>query len=217
MTTRPASPNPRDQLIVQPFPEPGPAIRTAYRELALAAHGSDEEKKALGDPAQLPRPWIPASCRTKMLREQLWDWLDQFVTWHNHEYVWDPAGVIPPCWPNHPHLAHELAVLADQRRRANTALNSDALEEWHRYSLPPFHDRLRNRVHDHCTDGHQTWPARSRYAAHNGDPHTQRRIQTFTTDISTMHQLLHDERATPPAGARLRAIQVDPATGEVLD
>jgi hypothetical protein len=40
--------------------------------------------------------------------------------------------VIPGCWPQHPHLVHEIAVLADQRRRAGTARTSDVLEEWHR-------------------------------------------------------------------------------------
>jgi hypothetical protein len=46
--------------------------------------------------------------------------LEALVTWLNHEYVWDVANVIPPCWP-HPHLVHEIAVLADQRHRAGQA------------------------------------------------------------------------------------------------
>ena len=217
MTPTPASSTAREELLVQPFPEPGPALRTAYRELALAAHGTDEQKKALGDPTGLPRPWIPATCRTKVLREQLWDWLDRFVTWLNHEYVWDPAGVVPPCWPNHPHLVHEIAVLADQRQRANRALDSDVLEEWHRYSLPPFIERVRNRVQDHCTDGHQPWPARSRYAAHNGVNHSKVRTLIFTIDTSGMQKLLDTEHAPPSTGAHLHAIQVDPQTGEILD
>jgi hypothetical protein len=47
---------------------------------------------------------------------------------------------IPACWPQHPHLVHEIVVLADQRRRAGHALTSDASKEWHRYSLPAFID-----------------------------------------------------------------------------
>jgi hypothetical protein len=39
----------------------------------------------------------------------------------------DVADVIPLCWPQHPHLVHEIAVLADQRRRAGPGLTSDAL------------------------------------------------------------------------------------------
>ena len=217
MTSTPNSPTSRDSLVVQPFPEPGPAIRTAYRELALAAHGTDEQKKALGDPTQLPRPWIPATCRTKVLREQIWDWLERFVTWFNHEYVWDPAGVVPPCWPNHPHLVNEIAVLVDQRRRASKALDSEVLEEWHRYSLPAFIERMRSRVHDHCADGHQPWPARSRYAAHTGDQHINHRIRSFAADTIEMQQLLDTEHTSTSVGARLRAIRVDPDTGEVLD
>jgi hypothetical protein len=52
------------------------------------------------------------------------------VTWLNHEYVGDDADVVPPCWPQHPHLMHEIAVLADQAPPRSQALTSDALEEW---------------------------------------------------------------------------------------
>ena len=53
--------------------------------------------------------------------------------------------MIPACWPQHPHLVHEIAVLADQRRRAGHALTSDALEEWHRHNLPAFTERMKSR------------------------------------------------------------------------
>ncbi|MGI8946624.1 MAG: hypothetical protein ACR2FV_01300 [Ornithinimicrobium sp.] len=204
-----------DHLLVLPFPEPGPALRTAYREIAQAVHGTEDQKKALGDPHQLPRPWDPATCRTKVLREQLWDWLDRVVTWLNHEYVWDPAGTIPPCWPRHPHLVHELAVLADHRRRAGRVLSSDAIEEWHRYNLPAFTERMRTRLQDHCTDGHQPWPARSRHVAHTGQQHTAHRAKAFNTDTETMQQLL--DEGSRPLGLRLHALRVDPDTVEVLD
>jgi hypothetical protein len=55
--------------------------------------------------------------------------LEAVVTWLNQEYIWDVADVIPPCWPQHPHLVHEIAVLADQRRRTSLAPTSDPLEE----------------------------------------------------------------------------------------
>ena len=64
-----------------------------------------------------------------------------YLTWSNHEYVWDVADIIPPCSPQFPHLVHEIAVLADQRHRAGQAVTSEALEEWHRYSLPSFTER----------------------------------------------------------------------------
>jgi hypothetical protein len=63
---------------------------------------------------------------------EVWSWLEAVVTWLNHEYVWDVADVIPPCWPQHPHLVDEIAVLADQRRRAGQAHTSDPLEDWQR-------------------------------------------------------------------------------------
>ena len=36
--------------------------------------------------------------------------------------LWDASTVIPSCWPHHPHLVHEIAVLADQRRKAGAPL-----------------------------------------------------------------------------------------------
>ena len=52
----------------------------------------------------LPRPWDPTSIREPQLRRELWTWLDHVVDWLNVEYVWDIVGIIPPCWPQHPHL-----------------------------------------------------------------------------------------------------------------
>jgi hypothetical protein len=34
------------------------------------------------------------------LRKEVWSWLEAVVTRLNHEYVWDVANVIPPCWPH---------------------------------------------------------------------------------------------------------------------
>jgi hypothetical protein len=113
-------------LLVQPFPAPGKLVALAYRELDRAATGSPEQIRALGDARLLPRPWEPASCRTPQLRQQLW--LDAVVDWLATEYVWEATDTIPACWPQHPHLVHEIAVLADQRRRAGHAFTSDALE-----------------------------------------------------------------------------------------
>jgi hypothetical protein len=65
------------------------------------------------------------------------------------EYVWDVGAMIPVCWPQHPHLVYEIAVLADQRRRAGHALTSDALEEC-RYNLPAFTERIKSRLRNDC-------------------------------------------------------------------
>ena len=111
----------RPRPVVEGFPRAGRRVEHAYRELDKALYGSDDEKRMLGSPRLLARPWDPPTCMDPELRADLWDWLDRVVTWLNHEYVWDTNGFIPSCWPEHPHLVHDLAVLADQRRRAGLA------------------------------------------------------------------------------------------------
>ena len=104
-----------DKSLVWTFPTPNtPLLAVAYRDLYLAAEGTAQQKEMLGDPALLPRPWDPATCQDPLLRQEVWDWLEEFVVWFNREYVWDPnAGMIPSCWPHHPHLVHEIGVVAD--------------------------------------------------------------------------------------------------------
>jgi hypothetical protein len=183
---------------VRPFPAPGPTLQCAFDDLHLAATGTDDQVAVLGDLADLadlPRPWDPATCRDPDLRRELWAWLDAVVTWLMTEYTWDVVdAVIPACWPQHPHLVHELAVLADQRRRAGAAFTSDALEEWHRYALPAFTDRTRARCGEHCEQGHQPWPVAGRYARHQADA---RRVTRSTT-------LAHDLDAVSWAGSVVR-------------
>ena len=98
----------------------------------------------------LPQPWEPATCRTPQLRRQLWLWLDAVVDWLLTEYVWEATDTIPACWPQHRHLVHQIAVVADQRRRAGHAFASDALEERHRYNLPAFTERMKSRLRNQC-------------------------------------------------------------------
>lgn len=151
--------------LVLPYPMPGERVRAAAWNLHLSEEGTQEQKEWIGPAEDLPRPWDIATCADPQLRLEVWEWYEAFVTWFNHEYVWDPsAGMIPPCWPLHPHLVHEIGVLADQRRVIATATNSNSLEEWHRYSVPDFLDRLHNRIKQHCDSHHQPWPARARYA-----------------------------------------------------
>jgi hypothetical protein len=211
VTTEPAA-EPARQPMIRSFPEGGALIRLAYRELHIAANGSKEQIKAIGDPRLLPRPWDPPTCRKTELREQVWAWLENVVTWLNLEYVWDVGAVIPGCWPQHPHLVHEIAVLADQRRRAGTALTSDALEEWHRYALPSFIDRMRTRIKDHCEEGHQRWPARSRYARHTNDLASRDRTDIYSRDVqSTIRRGTNAPRERPRLGV------VNLETGEITD
>jgi hypothetical protein len=197
--------------LVQPFPAPGQLVALAYRELDLAANGSAEQIRALGDVRLLPRPWDPATCRTPQLREQLWAWLEAVVAWLVSEYVWDVADAIPACWPEHPHLVHEVAVVADQRRRAGHAFTSDALEEWHRYNLPAFTERMKARLRNHCEDGHQPWPANGRYTRYTAESNRRAREDRYAADVGA---------ATPADGMRQhrpRLGLVDLDTGEVND
>ena len=69
----------------------------------------------LGDPALLQRPWDPATCQDPLLRQEVWDWLEEFVVWFNREYVWDPnAGMIRPRRNHHaatrPVMRHALGA-----------------------------------------------------------------------------------------------------------
>lgn len=210
MSTPDAGPATDDHLLIWLFPTPTPGVSHAYRELDTAANGTPAEIAALGDIAELPRPWLPATCTVPALRIDLWKWLDRVVAWINHEYVFDPTGIIPPCWPQHPHLIHELAVLADQRHRISSALTSDAIEDWHRNTLPSFLDRMHSRLQSHCERQHTPWPARSRYVSHTSDSELRKRTSAYAGDVRS----LNDHAGDAPRAPRLSV--VDPETGELL-
>lgn len=203
-----------DDSLVWPFPKPTSRVSLAYRELAVAANGTPAQIAELGDLNALPRPWLPATCTDPVLRTDLWKWLDRVAAWINHEYVFDPSGIIPACWPRHPHLIHELAVLADQRYRVHQALNSDPIEEWHRYTLPAFLERMRARMQSHCERQHSQWPARSRYVNHVSDAEVRKRTEAYAGDTRSV-STEPDQAASAPSAPRLSV--VDPDTGELLD
>lgn len=206
-----------------PFPIPaGPELSNAYKDLYLATHGDEATKKRSGDPGLLPRPWDPPTCTKPALRRELWEWLDQVATWFNTEYVWDPtAGLIPPCWPEHPHLVHEIAVLADQRRRAGIDTSSNTLEEWHRYSVPAFLERLRTRTRSNCDELHQPSPSRSRHARHFAEVAVGERLQAFEADMAIGRQRRSARHSGETALWQLRLVDgdtgrpIDPTTGEL--
>jgi hypothetical protein len=194
--------------LLQPFPQPGRLVQLAYRQLDLATSRQQDHLLPLHDLANLQRPWDPATCQTLQLRREVWSWLEAVVTWLNHEHVWDVADVIPPCWPQHPHLVHELAVLADQRHRAGQALSSDPLEEWHRHSLPEFTERMRTRLRNHCQEDHQSWPAKGRYSRHVGEASRRKRMDAYAGDARAVKST-HDQDQSPRLGL------VDLETGEI--
>jgi hypothetical protein len=180
------------QPLVWPFPMPtSELILEAYWDLDLIETGTDLQRERLGNPGDLPRPWDLASCTEPDLRRDVWNWYEDVVTWFNHEYVWDPAaGMIPPCWPLHPHLIHDIGTLAGQRRHAGLVSTSAALEEWHRYAVPAFLDRLRERAKHHCDEGHQAWPARSRFVRHEG-AHRDYRGESMERDLISVRSERH--------------------------
>lgn len=197
----------------------GAALRSAYDNLYLAANGDVQTRQALGPPADLARPWIPATCTNRQLRAELWAWLEDVATWINHQYVWDPAaGIIPACWPLHPPLVHELAVLADQRRRAHHDLTSNTLEDWHRNCLPNFLNRLQSRTRTGCDEKHNPWPAQPRHDRHARN--ARQRLDDFNADLNCLplpaeSDPADDQRGQPaPWNAALR-LAAD--HGEIVD
>lgn len=153
---------PSQHLPVTAFPEPGHLVQLAYQDLATAATGGPQAR-LLGALDALPRPWNPSTCVHPRLHAELVDWLNRVVAWLNHDLCWQPADMVPGCWPLHPALVRELALLADRRWAADSALTSDPVEEWHRMTLPA----LRTRIHTDaagCVTGHRDWPGRARLA-----------------------------------------------------
>lgn len=212
----------RPRLLIWQFPSPAPVVELAYRDLDTAANGTAAQKKEVGDPALLPRPWDPSSCIDPDLRHAVWTWLEEVVSWLNHEYTWDVTGLIPTCWPEHPHLVHEVAVVADQRRRAGNEITSDALEEWHRYCLPSFIDRMGGRLRATCADGHAGWPARSRHNQHTSTGDSERREDAYAGDIDSLPRSTPPDEPPPDGGPspeqpRRRFAVVDRETGEICD
>jgi hypothetical protein len=155
--------------IAAPFPSPPPLIVGLFDELRLAAERPPETREELRWLAETPRPWDPPTC-PPTLQRQLWQWLDEVVAWINEEHTWRVDRLIPICWMEHPHIAHEVASIACQRHNASYAVTPDALEDWHRYALPAFLDRIVQRVGTTgCPpDRHQPSPGAARYARHRG-------------------------------------------------
>lgn len=174
--------NTRPGYITEAFPDPPPLVHHALVQLHVARVGTDAQKANIGSPAALPRPWDPPSC-PPMIRHELWPWLDDVAAWVNHEYVWSPQRSIPGCWPAHPHIAHELAALACLRITAGTALSPDLLEEWHRYALPAFLDRMTARLENGCPPGrHTDWPGAVRHGEYTGETQVDARWEAFSAD-----------------------------------
>jgi hypothetical protein len=164
--------------LVLPFPAPPQSVRTALQHLQQAEDAGLEPSGL----QLLHRPWDPAACPPQ-LRAQLWPWLDDVAGWLNQAYAWQTASAVPSCWPAHPYLVAELAVLACLRVVAGDATTPHAMEEWHRYALPAFSTRMAERLGIGCPPGrHTDWPARSWVAEYDSLSAAEARRDLFDGD-----------------------------------
>jgi len=187
-----------DGTIVSKFPAPPAVLQQVLHTLATLRGGDKAAIDKVGDVTALCRPWI-ASTVPAEFRGDLWVWCDEVAAWLNGGYAWRPVNLIPACWPRHPHLAHELPVLACLRAAADDTTGPELLEDWHRQSLPKFFERLAVRLGEStCRTGqHQDWPAASRYAAYTSDEAVADRRELFHLDTHPPRQL---QPASRPAG-----------------
>lgn len=171
-------------VMVTPFPLPGRRLSAALDQLHLATLNPPESEEDLLQIANLPRPWDPGTC-TGPVRQELWEWLDEVASWINEEHLWSVhKSGIPECWPDHPHIVHDLALLACNRLDAAYKVTPAALEEWTRYALPSFLDRLRDRAGDGCAPGrHQPAPRAERDRQFSSVRVRDGRLERFKDDV----------------------------------
>ncbi len=184
-------------MIVARFPRPPTLVAHVLAQLRIVRCGDTDAIAELGDLDYLPRPWLPASC-SDQLRHHVWMWCDDVAMWINQSYVWRSAQMIPDCWPQHPHIANELPVLACQRVHAEDSAGTDLLEEWHRHTLLLFLDRLTARLGDSCRAGkHVDWPAAARFDASQSGASIADRQDRYYLDTHPprhLHPATHDTR-----------------------
>jgi hypothetical protein len=77
------------------------------------------------------------------------------------------------------------------------ALTSDALEEWHCYSLPAFNERMTSRLRKHCEDRHHPWPAKGRYTRYMAEISRRTRKDSFAADVGSVRD--HRAEGSPAA------------------
>ena len=171
-------------LMTQPFPQPGRLLRAAMEQLHEFELDPPIEDGALSELVQLPRPWDPGSCDAA-LRSELWTWLDAVAGWVNEEHLWTVTQTgIPECWPSHPHLVHDLAVLACSRYYTTFAVTPSALDDWQRYDLPSFFGRLGDRLGDACQPSrHQHRPREERDISYASTPSKTSRKARYDHDV----------------------------------
>lgn len=205
--------------LVVAFPAVGELMGQAYYDLYRAETATRPAEVAdLGPLDQLPRPWDLATITDSALRTEVWQWLDAVVGWINREYVWETGDLIPQCWPSHPHLVHEVGVVADQRRRAGMAFTSDSLEDWQRYCLPSFLDRTKARYRGFCEEGHKSAPGTARNIRYRSAAAADDRNNLYDADVAAAASEASSRAAVRIAMPRFHLIDgmfVDSETGEI--
>jgi hypothetical protein len=171
-------------VIVSRFPEPPIRVINALNHLRVLRSGNLEAIAELDrEPSPVPRPWDPASCDDE-LRYDVWTWCDNVVIWINHEYAWRGPASIPLCWPQHPYLAHEIALLACQRCIAGEYAGPELLEEWARNTFPMFAERMAARTGEGCRKEHTDWPGAPAFHRHVDDAIAEARRDLFREDTN---------------------------------
>lgn len=205
--------------LVQRFPTVGPRMSQAFHDLFRAETAKRAEEVAdLGPLDLLPRPWDVSTIPDPDLRTEVWEWLDAVVAWLNTAYVWDTSDLIPACWPQHPHLVHELGVVAEQRRRAGLAFTSDPLEDWHRFCLPSFIDRMRARYRGYCDDGHRPAPGVPRLIRYSASAAGDGRRALYEADVAvTTSSKPNVDAVERPRFRVIDGMLVDTTTGQIAD
>jgi hypothetical protein len=85
------------------------------------------------------------------------------------------------------------------------------LEEWHRYSLRAFTERMKSRLKNHCEDGHQAWPAKGRNTRYTAESSRRTREDQYAADVGSLRPTEAKGRRRPRLGL------VDLDTGEIND
>lgn len=126
----------------------------------------DETTRPADDESEAtkPAPWVwfppPAAAEDNPDAEQdARATVTNFVTWYNSTFAGidgSRAHPIPPCWPQHPALAMEIASLTYAWRTGNIGPSANArdAQQWLHQWRPGFSERLaRDWVHADCLDG----------------------------------------------------------------
>ncbi|MDT9592220.1 hypothetical protein RDV89_04030 [Nocardioides zeae] len=149
------------RLIAEPFPDLPAAVADRVVRLQVAAAEQPESASGVAEVASLQRPWDPATCEPDV-RYAVWSWVDEVAAWINSQHLWSVNRPgIPECWPQHPHLANELVVVAFERYLTSYATSPMNLAEWQRSTLPLFLDRISQTLGSGCQPGRHVESPRS--------------------------------------------------------